>query len=407
MTRDARALLTVLGCLYLSQGLPYGFFTQALPAILRERGVSLAAIGASTLLALPWALKFLWAPAVDRLGWARFGRRKSWIVPLQVCAAAVLGALAFADFAAHLEALVLGVLVTNLIAATQDIATDGLAVEALAPEERGLANGVQVAGYRVGMIVGGGLVLVLYERIGHRAAFLSLAAILLAATLPVLRHREAPRPAPPPDLGWWRALSGVARRPRALVWFAVLLSYKSGDALASAMIRPLLVDRGYGLEAIGWLLGGVGFGAGLLGALCGGAWLAGLGRPRALVWFGALQAAGVALYVAPAVGHDSPQVLTLACAAEHFTGGMATAALFTAMMDWARPDHAGTDYTAQASAVVLATGAAAATSGLLAEALGYAAHFTLAAGLSAAAALAAGGLARAALKDAAQDEAAS
>jgi MFS family permease len=77
--------LALLGCLYFSQGLPFGFFTQALPVLMRKLGVSLGAIGLSSLLALPWALKFLWAPAVDRFWIARFGRRKSWIVRCSSC----------------------------------------------------------------------------------------------------------------------------------------------------------------------------------------------------------------------------------------------------------------------------------------------------------------------------------
>ena len=75
--------LGVLGGLYLSQGLPFGFFTQALPVFLREQGHSLTLVGFSSALAAPWGLKFLWAPLVDRLSRGRWGRRRSWLLPLQ------------------------------------------------------------------------------------------------------------------------------------------------------------------------------------------------------------------------------------------------------------------------------------------------------------------------------------
>src|SRR5262249_54585168 len=91
------AKLGLLGSRYFSQGLPFGFFTQALPILLRKQGASLGAIGLTTLLALPWALKFLWAPAVDRYALPHVGRRKSWIVPLQIGAVLVLGVLARAS----------------------------------------------------------------------------------------------------------------------------------------------------------------------------------------------------------------------------------------------------------------------------------------------------------------------
>ena len=111
------------------------------------------------MLALPWALKFLWAPVVDRYALPRVGRRTSWIVPLQLLTAAPLLAVAGWPPSRSLTPLLVTVFVVNLLAATQDIATDGLAVELLAPSERGLANGVQVGGYRLGMILGGGVLL--------------------------------------------------------------------------------------------------------------------------------------------------------------------------------------------------------------------------------------------------------
>src|SRR4051812_5292522 len=76
--------LALLTSLYLAQGLPYGFFTTALPVIMRQQKQSLGLIGVSAVLALPWGLKFLWAPLVDRYGGSRMGRRRGWIVPLQL-----------------------------------------------------------------------------------------------------------------------------------------------------------------------------------------------------------------------------------------------------------------------------------------------------------------------------------
>ncbi len=372
------AKLGLLASLYFSQGLPFGFFTQALPVLLRERGLSLPAVGLSSLLALPWALKFAWAPLVDHARFRGLGRRKSWIVPLQLAAALLSLSLAFADSQRALAWLLAGVLLTNLVAATQDVATDGLAVELLSPQERGLGNGVQVAGYRVGMIVGGGALLLAFARLGWRAAFFVMSGLLVLATLPILAHRERwPKAAAAtrPELRWsaWLAL-GKHFGP----WLGVLLAYKTGDALGTGMLRPFLVDSGLGLDDIGWLLGTLGFTSGLLGALAGG-WAVGrLGRRRALLGFGLVQALAVALYALPASSRSALGLITAVATLEHFTGGMATAALFTLMMDRARPGREGTDYTFQASAVVLATGAASALSGYLAQAVGYFWHFVVA-----------------------------
>jgi predicted MFS family arabinose efflux permease len=144
------------------------------------------------------------------------------------------------------------------------------------------------------------------------------------------------------------------------------------------MLRPFLVDAGLGLVQIGALLGTVGFAAGLVGAVAGGAAVNRLGRRRALLAFAALQALTVAGYAALSLAAPDPVALYLLCAAEHLASGMATAALFTVMMDWCRPEASATDFTVQASAVVIATGAASAASGIVAARLGYPTHFLLA-----------------------------
>lgn len=379
--------LALLGCLYFAQGLPFGFFTQAVPALLRERGVALPAIGFASLLALPWAFKFAWAPWIDRYGSARLGRRRSWILPLQLASALLLAALAAFDPARGLGPMLVGALLVNLLAATQDVASDGLAVDLLGPSERGPGNGVQVAAYRVGMIVGGGAILAAVAARGWAWACFAQSALLLLVTAPLAFYREPPPAAPPPGGALTEALLAAVRRPGVLPWLALIGAFKGGDALATAMLSPLLVDAGLGLAELGWIRGTVGSAAGLAGALLGGALVPVLGRRPALVAFGALQGVGVALYVPLALGAAAPSAFAALVGVEHALGGMATAALFTVMMDACRPEAAATDYTLQACAVVLASGLAAALSGVLAEALGYAGLFGLSAALAFAAAV--------------------
>lgn len=369
--------LGLLASLYLAQGVPFGFFTQAVPVVLRESGASLPAVGASGLLALPWALKFLWAPAVDRWSVPGVGRRRSWLLPLQVATALVLGGLAAAGGTSAVWWLACGMLATSFLAATQDIATDGLAVDLLPPEERGYGNGIQVAGYRLGMILGGSALLWVFGTFGWAPAFLAMAAVLAATTLPVLLWREPPT-APPPRAGVLGMLRDAAR-PGLLPWLLALAAYKAGDATAAAMVKPLLVDAGLGLTDIGWLNGAGGSTAGMVGALLGGWGAARLGTVRAVVIFGAGQAVGAALWIVPALYGATPALLWTAVLGEALLGGMATAALFTAMMECSRPSRGATDYTVQACAVVVATGLAGSLAGLLAERVGYPAHFGLAA----------------------------
>jgi RhtX/FptX family siderophore transporter len=383
LDRATLSRLGLLGSLYFAQGLPFGFFTQALPLLLRDRGYSLTAVGLSSLLAIPWALKFTWAPFVERHWWPRVGRRRSWILAMQLAATVVLIVLAIVPGGTDsMPFLMTATFALNLVAATQDIATDGLAVEILPPAERGFANGLQVAGYRVGMIIGGGVLLVLHDRLGARGTFFAMAGLTALASVPVLRTTEPPTIARTSTAA--RAIHFL-RRPGAWHVVALLTIYKAGEAFAAGMLRPYLHDAGLSLGDVGWLLGTVGFIAGMLGALAGGALVNRLGRQRALVLFGVAQAITVLGYALAALGPVDRAALYGLCGVEHFASGMATAALFTCMMDWSRAGESATDYTVQASAVVIATGVAATLSGVSAEALGYAAHFALAAALCGAA----------------------
>ncbi len=386
MPASLPARLGLLLSLYVCQGLPTGVFTQALPAILRQYGVPLTVIGMSGLLAMPWALKFLWAPFVESRFSSRLGQRRSWILPMQGLALLTLLAIALFD-PYHLADpdgiaffFVLMFLV-NLFAATQDIATDGLAVRTLSFHERGFGNGVQVAGYRLGLIIGGGLLLYMIGVWDWRLSFLLLALLMVVLTLPVLRFREPAAVMPvQAEQHWLRIFTSFFNRPGLRGWLVVLVTYKAGESLGSAMVKPMLVDMGLDLKQIGLMVSLVGSFATLLGALLGGWLTAVIGRYPAIIGFGALQAIGVASYVLLSWTHEPGQPVNLELvyginALEHFASGMAMAALLTAVMDLSRPEHAGTDFTVQVSILASAGGIFYLGAGFVAEAMGYSGYF--------------------------------
>ncbi|HSW13864.1 MAG TPA: MFS transporter [Solimonas sp.] len=368
MTRSYK--LALLGSLYLAQGLPYGFFTQALPVLMREAGLSLKAISATSLLFLPWALKFLWAPLVDRRG-----TRRQWILPLQLSAAAGAGLLACVDFGNSFSLIFAALLLFNLLAAMQDVATDGLAVRLLSAQERGLGNGLQVGAYRLGMVLGGGWLLWVFAKSGWQTMFAAMAGLLLLTCLPVLflRDRSAESHAAAPGTG--QLLAGWIprlRQPGIPLFIALICFYKFGDSMLASLVGPFLRDSGMDKEEIAILKGTLGSVMGLAGAATGG-WLAWrLGRRAALLGCGLLQTAALLPYLVSALGHGGKEWLWAACIGEHLLGGMATVALFTLMMDAADPDHAGTDYTLLACAIVAGTGLANFIGALIADAYGYA-----------------------------------
>ncbi len=179
----------LLACLYVAQGLPYGFFTQALPALLRSEGMALETIGFAVFLVLPWAIKFMWAPALDK-----YGTRKQWILGANLIAVGCMVGMSMFELSElvtnRVYILFGGFFLLNLFTATQDIATDGMAVSRLSVDERGIGNGIQVAGYRVGMILGGGLLLAWFTVLGWQYSMLLLAAMMFIFTLPAFMMEQ-------------------------------------------------------------------------------------------------------------------------------------------------------------------------------------------------------------------------
>lgn len=380
--------------LYICQGLPTGIFTQALPAILRQYGVPLTVISFSGLLAVPWVLKFLIAPFVDAHYSSRIGQRRTWILPMQLLA--ILAVIAIAFFnphqLIHSEGIVIFFLLmflVNLFAATQDVATDGLAVNVLAFHERGVGNGIQVAGYRLGLIIGGGLLLYVIGSVGWQLSFFMLAILLALLTLPILSFREtAPVVIPnKPPMPWFSVFQSFFNRPGLKGWLIVLMVYKAGESLGTAMVKPMLIDMGLDLKQIGLMVSMVGSLAALTGALLGGWLTTRVGRRAAIVGFGVFQALAVASYAVLSSRYAAGQPLGEMWvysinALEHFAAGMAMAALLTAVMDLCRPQHAGADFSIQVSILAAFGGVFHLAAGFVADSVGYSAYFLVSAGLA-------------------------
>jgi len=367
--------------LYTAQGLPFGFFTLALPVLLRDAGWSLTAIGFLQFLALPWAIKFLWAPALDH-----HGTRKGWLLFFQCAACLMALLLAMVDLHADSITLFAAVFLFNLIAASQDVVTDGLAVRLLGARERGLVNAIQVGAYRLGMILGGGLLLWLFAQTSWQLMFLCMAALLALTVLPVLSLKEPPRQAPasgrPAGMALAIAWLHRAMAPGMLTFAALIFCYRFGDQLLNALLAPFLLDHGMSKSTIALMKGAVGSGTSLLGASMGGWLTLRMGRRRALLISGLSQAGGFGLYVAVAYGLGGEGLLWAATILEGIVGTMATVALFTLMMDAADPDHAGTDYTLLASVVVLVSSLGSMAGGVLGDWLGYGPTFLIATALA-------------------------
>jgi MFS family permease len=385
-----RRLLTLF-LLYVVQGLPYGFFISVLPLFLREAGWSRTAIGFYSLLGLPWILKPLWAPLVDRFSLPVLGRRKSWILPCVMISSALALLLGLQEPRADgsIGFLLIVVFGVNLVAATQDIAVDGLAVDILSEGERGPGNAAQVVGFKVGMLLTGGVLLAWSAQLGWvgictAMAAVSLLVLFIAAGYPEGRGFAAGHPAVPEMKEILGSLVRLARRPGLPAALLLIATYKMGEAGVDAMYRLFLLDGGLGAPAIGVLCGTWGLAFSLAGSVIGG-WIGQTrGRMNALFWVGILRsgplvAIAMLPFLKPPLSLSAVYPVTLA---EHFFGGLITPVMFAFMMDLCDRKVGATHYTALAAVEVVGKMGVSSLSGLVADRIGYGGLFLVGAGIS-------------------------
>jgi MFS transporter, PAT family, beta-lactamase induction signal transducer AmpG len=397
----------LIGSLYVSQYLPAWFLYDALPVFMRQNGASLETIGILPALALPITLSFLWSPLIDRYGFTRWGHYRFWIICFQLLVTCVTVVCAFLDVKQNFTALLIGMALMFILGASQDIATDALAVGLLKKEERGIGNAVQSTGVSLGGAIGGGGMLILLNRWGWTPSLLILASIMIVMLIPLLLHREVVQKSKANSVkaltaalsvqdtpiktlkekkqssnsklrtSYFTTLVNFCRLPGMGLWLLILVLYSSGSSMAATMFRPLLVDIGLSLADIGWLLGVVGTIAGVLGGIAAGFLIVPLGRSRSLFIFSLLWAISMLSYLLPAFGVTSLPILYLVAIGAFFTIGIMNTITFTIQMDKSRLEAPGTDYTMQNSIAVLGSIVAAAVSGVVAKAIGYRGVFGL------------------------------
>lgn len=372
--------------LYVSQYLGIGFLFYGASAILRTMGASLDALSAITALGLLWALKFLWAPAVDRWGrGCRGGQYRSWLLGLQPAMAAVLVAISWVSDLSTQFALFLGLTATYVtLAGTQDIAVDALAVRLTPPAERGLVNGLQVCGSFVGNLLGGGLTAVLYELVGWRLALLLLAGLTVLPVLAVVRFREPTAPVVPADAArahpagapaagsglrhWW----ALGQQPGAGTWMFLAVPLAWGGLTAGySLITPSLADAGWGAGEIGLLLTGLGSVVGAVVAMGTGVLLTRWGRVPVLIGGGLLTAAALALFLPVGAGWAPRGYVVVAAALFMGAYTVGSTVVYLIKMDYARPGSPGSDYTTLSSFAMIAAFGAGAVSLSAAQRVGY------------------------------------
>lgn len=367
-----RAKLAIVALLYFAEGFPFGFVWDAMPVYFRLQGVSLQAIGLMSLVSLPWSLKFIWAPAVDR-----WGTERSWIVTSQILLACLAGGGLLIGKPG--PALFAWLLALAVLSATQDMACDAYTIRLLEQDELGAANGVRVSAYRIALIASGGVLVAVSGWLGWEGAFLfagltmlGCAALCSALPGPGFERTKVH------GLEILAPLQDLLARGGAFQVLLFVVLYKLGDMAMGPMVRPFWVDRGLSPSEIGFITGTGGILAAILGALAGGALTSRRGIFTALWVLGVFQAGsnlGYAIVAAfPETGHFGVYGASLV---ESFCGGLGTAPFLAFLMNICKKKWAATQYALLSALFGLARSASGAASGWLASSMGYGSYFAL------------------------------
>ncbi len=326
------ALMLPLG---FASGLPLALTSGTLQAWLTVAGVDLKTIGIFTLIGLPYSLKFLWAPLIDRISLPWLGRRRGWMLITQIAVAlglALMGLIGNSESPHWLGLIAVGV---AFCSASLDIVFDAYRTDLLLPVERGFGAALWVNGYRLAMLVASAGALVLAEQIGWKGTYLLLAALMAAGVVTVLLS--------PNPLGGGVApktlkeavgfpLRELFARPGIYGLLSLIVLYKLGDAVAGSLQTAFFIGGlGFSAGEVGYVKG-LGIAATLIGALAGGLIMAKSGLVRSLLLFGLLQALSNLSFMFLAWIGKSYEALAASVVIENVTGGMGTAAFVALVM---------------------------------------------------------------------------
>lgn len=319
-----------------SSGLPLALTSSTLQAWFTEAHINLITIGALSLVGIPYTLKFLWAPVMDHYSLLWLGRRKGWILLMQL--GLVISLLVLANMHPLSQASFMGVMALGVafFSASQDVAITAYQADILTVEERGLGVAYYIFTYRLAALLSGGLALVCADYMGWKLTYELMAFLMLLVMIPTYK---APKEVAVAGLSSHlfktigAALSDLLQREKIILLLLFILFYKFGDALAlSLMTNFLLHGLGFSLTEVGLAYKVVSFIATIFGAFVGGVFLTRWTIYRALLLFGLAQAFSNLMFVVLAIVGKHFLLMSVSIFIENFCSGLSTAALFAFLM---------------------------------------------------------------------------
>lgn len=367
---NAKKLFTFF-CLYIAQTIPMSFFSTVIPVMMRQDNFSLASIGMLQLIKLPWIVKFIWSPFIDRSS-TSLNDYKRWIFSSELVYAVIIFSVSFLDFKTNFLTILILIIISFVASATQDIATDALAVLSFNKKDKSLANSMQSMGSFAGTLIGSGILLLLFKQIGWNSLLPCLALFVIIALIPLafykgrdIKEKEIKQRAKKADMIYFFT--------RKKIWKQIifLFFFYSGLIGTLAMLKPYLVDLGYNMKEIGIMSGMAGTFVGFLASFTGGFVVRRIGRYYSRILFAVfILLTAIYFYV---ISFIIPSLVLLNIGIFMLWGsyGMATIIVYTTAMDCVREGCEGTDFTIQTVITHFSSMLIAIASGKIADHLGY------------------------------------
>jgi MFS transporter, PAT family, beta-lactamase induction signal transducer AmpG len=374
-----RRVLGVLG-LGFSSGLPRALIGTTLQAWLTTENVELWIIGIFSLVGLPYTLKVLWAPIMDRFTPPWMGRRRGWILITQLLLVVSIVALALSSPSVMPWEVAFLAFVIAFFSASQDIVVDAYRADVLQEQELGPGAATGVVGYRLALLVSGAFALILSDYLSWRIVYLIMAALMLVNTLFTLTAPEpSERVIPPKTLkdAVWEPLISYFRRSGAVEMLAFIMVYKLSDAIAGAMTTPFLLDMGFSRTDVGTVSKAFGLVSTILGTLAGGSIIAKIGINRSLWIFAFLQTFPHLAFTALALIGKNYAAMVAAIGLENLCGGMGTAAFVAFMMRLCDKRFTATQYALLTSFMAFTPVLAGVPTGFMVASMGWPTFFAV------------------------------
>lgn len=347
----------------------------AIPDWMASIGVDIKVIGLFGLVQLPWSLKYIWSPLMDRYTPPFLGRRRGWALIAQILL--LIFTLCLAGIASHPDAAWIVAVFSLAIAissATQDIALDAYAVDVLHENEYGIAVGTRTALYRLAMLVAGGFSISLAGRTSWSFVFVLMAAVYFLMTLITVKSPEPEEKTIAPTSlkdAVWLPFLGFLSKHRSIEILIFITLYKFSDNMAGSLLQPFLVEMGYSSDQRGLAIKTVGVVCILAGTFLGGFLTTLIGLGHCLWIFGFLQIFSNIGYVfLSQTGVDLP-LFYGALGFETFTQGLGAGSFGVFLLRLTQKRFSATQYALFTSMFALTRVLGQVLSGFTVDALGW------------------------------------